>query len=35
MATTMPICIAPLIQFTETAATGLGRGVDAIWPLEA
>jgi hypothetical protein len=35
MATTMSICIAWPIRFTETAATGLGRGVDAVWPLEA
>jgi hypothetical protein len=26
----MPICIARLIQFTETAATGLERCVDAL-----
>jgi hypothetical protein len=31
----MPIRIAPLIQFTETTATELGSGVDAVWPLEA
>jgi hypothetical protein len=31
----MPIRIAPLIQFTETAATGLGSGMDAVWLLEA
>jgi hypothetical protein len=35
IATTMLIHIAPLIQFTETAAMGLGRGVDAVQPLEA